>query len=454
MNNDARIAGLLVAAGLGLASVSQPSFAVCTAGTVDTAFGPASTGGYVQYSPVFLGVSGGLPEGIVVTTGDDGIAANMMAGIDTTGSSVLGLAKFKRGGALDSTFGGFGISSPGGFASTGGSSGLAQDPSGNLTVARVESTGVTVTRFSSGGNLDLTFGTNGTASAALTNVFGGPVNARAGSDGSVFVAAASNNPSAPNAWQATVVKFTNTGALDSSFGSGGIAYAFPASITGPGTWARATDVYPLAGGGVLVAGRLQSAAGHRVFFVGLLQADGSVDTTFGSGGFALTDFSPAYPFAQGRRIAVQADGKIVIVGTISNGPDNAIGLARLLPNGLPDTTFGTGGQTVATQPFGLFGFDVAIQNNNKVLVGGSILSATVDTAALIRFTAAGALDTAFGSGGFVSVLPPGWPWSDGDEVIYLPGGKILLRVDTLNTTTSQATSFLVRVDSGSGPGCH
>ncbi|HET7401438.1 MAG TPA: delta-60 repeat domain-containing protein, partial [Usitatibacter sp.] len=167
---------------------------------------------------------------------------------------------------------------------------------------------------------------------------------------------------------------------------------------------------------------------------------------------------PAYPLAYGRKLAVQADGKIVIAGTAFDAANTqSIALMRVLANGAPDAAFGSGGKSTATTAFGVSGIHVALQNNGKIVVGGAInndLAGTSTTAAAARFTATGTLDTVFGTSGYATVTPPGYDTSNGSEVIYVAGNKILLRVIAERSATTQDAEFLVRLDSGSGAGCH
>src|SRR5206468_1851402 len=70
-------------------------------------------------------------------------------------------------------------------------------------------------------------------------------------------------------------------------------------------------------------------------------ADGSLDTSFGTNGFAATAMpAPAMPFA--RDILLQPDGRILIVGGLSSGKQD-VAFARFNPDGTPDTTLGAGG---------------------------------------------------------------------------------------------------------------
>src|SRR5437868_6767711 len=66
----------------------------------------------------------------------------------------------------------------------------------------------------------------------------------------------------------------------------------------------------------------------------------ALDSTFGSGGKVVTDFNGE---ANSAFAAALAGGKILVAGSISVGGDDDFALARYNANGTLDTTFGTGG---------------------------------------------------------------------------------------------------------------
>jgi hypothetical protein len=128
---------------------------------------------------------------------------------------------------------------------------------------------------------------------------------------------------------------------------------------------------------------------------------------------------------------------------------------RLKPNGALDTTFnGNGLVRVSVNNAG--GTDVALQNNDKVLVFmDQYTDATQTTTqpAIVRFTSSGQLDPAFGSGG-VSVIPapPGYSAAGSGGFGY--SGKILAHVVAGDPVTTLGADFVVRIDDGTGVGCH
>jgi uncharacterized delta-60 repeat protein len=74
----------------------------------------------------------------------------------------------------------------------------------------------------------------------------------------------------------------------------------------------------------------------------LYAAAGDLDTSFGTGGKVTTDFSPGLDRATA--VAIQPDGKIVVAGIAGGGAASNFGLARYNTDGSLDTSFGTGGK--------------------------------------------------------------------------------------------------------------
>ena len=129
--------------------------------------------------------------------------------------------------------------------------------------------------------------------------------------------------------------------------------------------------------------------------------DGDLDPTFGDGGKVITDFGRGD--AHANAIAVQADGKIVAAGRAyrpSFGQD--IALARYNLNGTLDNTFGVSGMLVTD----FFGYRdeataLAVQADGKLVVVGSAYKDNYYLCALARYNADGSLDMSFDTDGKV-----------------------------------------------------
>ena len=170
-----------------------------------------------------------------------------------------------------------------------------------------------------------------------------------------------------------------------------------------------------------------SGSGDSSFALLRYRPDGTLDSTFGSGGKVTTDFEAGGSTAQA--VAVQPDGKIVAAGErVVTRPDFDIALARYNADGALDAGFGSGGKVTATfGPTSDFAGAVAVQPDGKiVLAGASGVPQQRDEAfALARFKPDGSLDSGFGSAGMVTTRFA----SPGDEaaqaLVLQPDGKIV-----------------------------
>jgi uncharacterized delta-60 repeat protein len=152
-------------------------------------------------------------------------------------------------------------------------------------------------------------------------------------------------------------------------------------------------------------------------------ADGSPDTTFGSAGSTTTSFSPQTDYAYD--LALQADRKIVAVGGSGSG---GFAIARYNPDGTLDPSFGTDGrvETRFESAGGAEARGVALQPDGKIVVAGDIDAGELTgfDFALVRYNPDGSLDAGFGAGGkVVTSFDRG---SDAaTNVVVQPDGKIV-----------------------------
>jgi uncharacterized delta-60 repeat protein len=183
------------------------------------------------------------------------------------------------------------------------------------------------------------------------------------------------------------------GSLDPTFGNGG-------KVLTPG--GGATDAILQPNGDIVVSGG---------FGVAQYLPTGKLDTTFGTGGLASAGFVGG---ESRTGVALQPDGKIIWVGSQGNpgfpaGGTFGFAVARFNANGTLDTSFGSGGQ-VGVEFFAPpmqgaqeFADAVLVQPDGKILVAGSARQGQIRFApiqgALARFNANGTLDSSFGTGG-------------------------------------------------------
>src|SRR5439155_1004806 len=128
---------------------------------------------------------------------------------------------------------------------------------------------------------------------------------------------------------------------------------------------------------------------------------GDLDPSFGTGGQVITPISSGYDAANA--LVVQPDGKLVAAGHAYNAGNIVFALVRYNADGSLDTTFGTGGK-VTTSIGGVDdeAFALVLQPDGKLVAAGYAASATTYAFALVRYNSSGSLDTSFGTGGKVT----------------------------------------------------
>jgi uncharacterized delta-60 repeat protein len=329
--------GRIVVAGGGAAGGSFCVVRLRTNGTLDTTFG---SGGkrVVDFGGDNDSAYGGAlqADGRIVLSGDSNFR--------------VAVVRLKSNGSLDASFEGDGkklfswgpigraqavVVAPNGKLLIGGFSG---PEGGNIQVARLNANGL----------LDKTFGVDGKATVDFGGDDFGLAMARQ-ANGRILVAGRSTTAGA------VVARLRATGALDPDFdGDGRVTLA--GSVT-----ANAILVQP--DGNIVVAG---CTAGLAKTTVTRLRPNGSLDTTFGTGGTTTIDFGSLADIVGGA--VLQPDGKIVVAGYSQDLED--VTLARLTPSGAPDPTFGAAGK--ATVDFGVatFGFAVALAPSKRIVVAG------------------------------------------------------------------------------------
>lgn len=191
-----------------------------------------------------------------------------------------------------------------------------------------------------------------------------------------------------------LVRHNADGSLDTAFGSEG------AQLTSFGSGQSIAYAMVLqADGKILLAGDATASDKH-VFALASYNTDGSLDTGFSDDGKLTTGFGTWEGLAYAA--ALQADGKILVAGDIWNGSQHDFGLMRLNADGSLDTGFGGDGQ-VSTD-FG--GYDAAtsivVQSDGKILVAGSSYDGKSWDFAVARYNADGSLDTGFSDDGMLT----------------------------------------------------
>jgi uncharacterized delta-60 repeat protein len=216
------------------------------------------------------------------------------------------------------------------------------------------------------GDLDPTFGTSGIVTTAVPGIGAQAVALQP--DGKTVVAGFTS-----------VIRYEQNGSLDPSFGAGGI-------VTNSAARFNALVLQP--DGEIVAAGSAFDPPVPGVFELDRYLPNGSLDPAFGSGGVVRTPIFSGYQ-PEIHALALQPDGKIVAAG----GDGARFTLARYLPDGSLDLSFGAGGIVTTTAAAGM-AQAVALQPDGNILAAGG--------SALVRYKPNGSLDPSFGTGGIVT----------------------------------------------------
>src|SRR6185369_10627899 len=162
----------------------------------------------------------------------------------------------------------------------------------------------------------------------------------------------------------------------------------------------------------------------------VVAAAGDLDPTFGTGGKVTTDIQG--DFDKARAVAIQADGKIVVAGSALNGANIDFAVLRYNTDGSLDTTFGTGGKVLTpVLDSDDFALAVAIQPDGKIVAAGLAVTGA-DDIAVVRYNTDGSLDTTFdGDGKATFSILVGFN-DIANAVAIQPDGKIVLAGSTNN----------------------
>lgn len=203
--------------------------------------------------------------------------------------------------------------------------------------------------------------------------------------------------------------------LDFGFGADGTTrFSFGNTPSTDAPWSVALQ----SDGKIVVVGRTNVNSTWD-FAVARINPDGTADATFDTDGMVTIDFNSNIDSAWS--VAIQADGKIVVAGE-SLGANSDIAVARLTTTGALDASFdGDGKTTIDFQNSADIGWAIAIQPDAKIVVAGL---ASGGTFGLVRLTSGGTPDGTFGTNGRVTTAF-GQNGDVAKAVIVLPDGKLL-----------------------------
>ncbi len=219
-----------------------------------------------------------------------------------------------------------------------------------------------------------------------------------------------------------VMRYLPNGRLDPSFGSDG-----QVTVTNGQYRLVGLDVALQKDGHVVVAG---SVSPEDDFFVARLTPSGQLDASFGHQGMVFTDFEGGDDRANA--VVIQADGKIVAAGVARIGGDDDFGVARYLPDGSLDASFAGDGKGSVGFGENDTAFDMALQPDGKLLLVGKRDGSLNADFAIARMNPDGSPDASFGGGNGQVAVGFGDIVESARAVALQPDGKIVVAGDGIS----------------------
>jgi uncharacterized delta-60 repeat protein/uncharacterized repeat protein (TIGR01451 family) len=337
-------------------------------------------------------------DGKVVTLQDQSAVCNKLAtqqdgklvvvGRDGTGRDGIVL-RYNTDGSLDATFGNAGTVTADLGSPTDSFNDVAIQADGRIVVGGTTRVAgrdqFAAARFNTDGTLDATFGTGGIVITDLSGDFDRANAIEIQSDGRILLGGETDRDST-NAFDtaAAIVRYNTNGSLDASFGKGGIVEAD--FFDG---FDRINDLVIQTDGRIVAAGSTRETSTNNSddFLAARFNANGGVDVTFGTGGKVATDFGNGLD--DGRSVALQQDGRIVVAGSevggfISNG--QGFGLVRYLSEGCAASDISVALSAPTTVIAGQnIVYDILITNSGSSPQSVSLVMQTPDNTEFVSF---------------------------------------------------------------------
>jgi len=412
-----------------LALVAAPSLALAAPGDLDATFGGGT--GYVV-TPIAPGPDSAWdvvlqPDGKIVAVGQS-----------RTTTTDFALVRHNADGSLDGTFGTGGIVVTPVGAGDEIARGVLVQPDGKLVAVGYSNNGsnndFALVRYNPDGSLDGTFGTGGIVTTPIGTGGDNALHVARQDDGKLVVAGYAAMPG--TGIDPVVARYDADGTLDGTFGTGGIV-AVPVGA-GTDTLAKLA-IQP---DGKIVTVGYVSAGGVFDFLVMRLESDGSLDGTFDGDGIVTTAIDTNYAIATS--LVLDPDGRITVVGYTRNVDlDTDVAVVRYNADGSLDTSFdGDGKVQIPVGPDGDNGRAIAREADGKLVIVGNFdpdpTPTTSNDIFVLKLDADGSLDASFGTGGIKTLDLGGYDVTMG--LALQDDGKI---VAAGNTGPISAPDFVV-----------
>lgn len=426
-------------------------------GAVDLSFG--------QQGSLMLDLAGGSDWLTAVALQSDGKIVAAGYTITTTAAvpSHFVLARFTPEGRLDDSFDGDGVVTTRFGADQAQAAALLIQPDGKIvavgyTESQTHEREVAIARYQADGSLDGSFAENGLGRSTLS-AFIKITDALLQPDGKFILVGMSRLDGGFTRF--TLLRYSGNGVVDGTFGNGG------AVTTAFGDGDEIPSAITLQPDGKLLAAGYAFMNQEPTLALARYQSNGALDSTFGEGGKQITllDDTPNGQRiweARIKQLVVQPDGNLVAAGELIRSNQGQLhhegALLRYTANGALDPAFGDGGMVLGLMNGESTAAVLAVQPDGKIVAGGTVASYLYDgfqpglwgDFAFIRYQPDGALDPTFGEGGKVRINYS--PLDDRVTALAVqPDGKIVAIGNSQADLNGSNAAILLRLNADGSP---
>ncbi len=252
-----------------------------------------------------------------------------------------------------------------------------------------------MTRYLQNGEMDTEFGNYGVIQRVTSDLEGEANSVVIQKDNKIVITGYSISP-ATNNEEITLIRFTENGNVDKSFGNKGFTVTEVSNEKDNG---ESVAIQP--DGKIVVVGSTDHKPTTDIVLI-RYDENGSIDYSFGINGIVITDINSSLDI--GKSLVIQSDGKIIVSGFTHIINKFFMTLLRYDSNGVLDPTFGNGG-IVITDINGRRGkMDMAMQNDGKIILVGPSEVESSHHFTVLRFNNNGSLDKGFGNNGVTKTI--------------------------------------------------
>jgi len=332
--------------------------------------------------------------------------------------------KYKSDGTLDTDFGTNGIVSYDNGTANEGLSMVISD-SGDIYVSGMIGSKVSVWKYNSDGNLDMSFAASGVyIHDDGTTGYGNSI--KIDSSNRILVTGSANSTDK----DMLLIRLTASGSLDTTFNSDGIVTSDNPSGASTSTGETGESLY-IYGNKIYVTGTSNDSPNNEYMVIWRYTESGELDTTFsGDGIVTITGSAGGSGYEAGQSIKVDSEGNIYVCGAGENTDgDSAMILWKYNSDGELDSSFGTNGISFfdnTTEMCDTEGLDLIIDNSGIYVTGESENSSGNYCMVVWKYSLSGSLDTSFGTNGAFSYCGAAGGNDDSGEELIIYNNRLYI----------------------------